>query len=108
MTNFATICKNEHFFRRAATYGLTLISPLILTIKNFLDFNEARLFKIFPLRECFLGNFFYLQELQVGAQLMTDTIYKTRGPTRLNYGFRVKPLIFMDLTKYFGNFFCIS
>ena len=48
----------------------------------------------------FMYNFFYLQEFQISAQLMTDTIYTKRGPTRLYYGFRVKRLVSMALTKF--------
>ena len=74
--------------------GLILISLWILTINKFLDFNGAQVcLKIF--RNVIVFYVKYRQELQIRAQLKTDTIYKKGVPTRLYYCLRIELVIFM-------------
>ena len=56
-------------------------------------------FITFPQCKHFYVNFG--QEFQIRAQLMTDTVYNERDPTRLYYGFRIKLMVFMALTNCF-------
>ena len=73
--------------------------------KFLLDFNGARpfSFKKFPLCNYFYVN--YGQEFQIRAQLMTDTVYIKRDPTRLSYNFRIRLTVFMALTNCFRKNF---
>ena len=98
MTSFAIVRTIESLAWCAATAGLILSSPWILTIKKIRFWWGATFFfKILPLCKCF---FFLIcwPEFQIRAPLMTDAIYSKLGPTRLCDGFRVELMIFL---KYF-------
>ena len=74
-------------------------------MKNFLDFNGARVFfsKLFRYVKVF--DEIYVHEHQMRAQFLPDTKFMELYPTRLYYGFRVKLMVFMALTNCFRKNF---
>ena len=73
--NFPNIWTKGCIFSGAAISGLVLISPWVLEVKNFLNFNgELPFLKIFF--RIYIFYVIYWQEYPTTTQLLTDPIYK--------------------------------
>ena len=80
-----------------AQQHLIFIATRVLTIEFIIDFKCARFF--FQKKDrCFYVNIL-LTKISIQGSFMTDTIYKTRGSTRLYYGLGAKHMVFMALNN---------
>ena len=93
MIYFATFSTTDCFVRHEAIYG-SLISPWILMKKYFKVLRAREFLKYFRYINVFCAN--YGQEFQIRAQLMTNTTYSRRDPTRLYYGFGGKLMVLIS------------